>query len=287
MDDWQDDDWRRRRQSDEHDPEFEELSVEQLLFRSTEFDELSDEDMFLPDALDEPEIVLDVPFVPTDEKVVEAMLELAEVSANDLLYDLGCGDGRIVVAAAMERGARGVGIDLDPMRVAEAMEYAADSRVEHMVEFHEGDLLDVDFSDATVVCLYLLDSVNLMLRPRLQNELLPGTRIVSQTFDMGDWKPDERIRLGSVSVYKWIVPAQVAGRWQWTCSQGLDWQVELAQHHQMLSGRAWVDGSEAELLGTLLRGAMLELRIQRADDRAAREFVFRLEDEELVLLETR
>ena len=121
---------------------------------------------FGDDFNNEADIILDVPYVPTDEKIVHAMLDLAQVTSQDILYDLGCGDGRIVVAAALERNTHGVGIDMDPMRITEAIEYASHTGVEYLVNFLEGDLLEADFSNATVVTLYLLDLVNVQLRPR-------------------------------------------------------------------------------------------------------------------------
>lgn len=152
------------------------------------------------------EIVLDVPFVPTDEAVIEAMLDLADVGPNDVLYDLGSGDGRILIAAAMNRNTRGIGIELDPLRIADAMEEAGHAGVEYLVDFLEEDFFEADLSEATVVSLYLLQSVNLQLRPKLLSELRPGTRIVSHAFDMGDWKPDDWTKVGGISIYKWIVP---------------------------------------------------------------------------------
>lgn len=233
---------------------------------------------------DRPSLLLDVPYVPTDDAVVGAMLELAQVRASDLLYDLGCGDGRIVVTAAVERGARGIGIDLDPARIAEAMELAGLCRVEHLVDFREADLFEVDFSPATVVCLYLLDNVNLALRERLQQQLRPGTRIVSHTFDMDDWKPDAYRRCGTSRLYLWVVPAQVAGAWQWQDEQGRSFHVELEQQHQMLSGAAWIDDTPAELVSALLRGELLELRIRPAGARQPIDVLMRFEDDELVVL---
>lgn len=231
-----------------------------------------------------PTLLLDVPYVPSSEKVVDAMLDLAEVNAQDVVYDLGCGDGRIVVAAATERGACGIGVDIDPGRIAEAMEHAGNSRVEHRVDFIEADLFDADIRPATVVFLYLLDNVNLDLRQRLQRELRPGTRIVSHTFDMDDWKPDARTRCGTSNLYKWIVPAQVAGAWQWPDAQGHIHHVELEQRHQMLSGQAWVDDQPAQLLSALLRGDLLELRILPPGTSQAIDFLMRHEHDELVLL---
>jgi len=156
----------------------------------------------------------DVPYVPTTERAVEAMLELAKVTKNDVVYDLGCGDGRIVVTAAKKYGARGVGIDINPERIAEARENAKKNGVEHLVKFIEGDLFEADIREATVVTLFLLSSVNLKLRPKLLAELKPGTRVVSNTFDMGDWKPDREFTLDdngedsylSHKFYLWIIP---------------------------------------------------------------------------------
>ncbi len=269
------------------DLDFNEFSMHEL-----DFDEDSDLDYLLEDAMlegleldeysiDEPEIMLDVPYVPTDEKIVDAMLDLAGVTARDFLYDLGCGDGRIVVAAAMQRNTRGIGIDLDPMRIAEAMEYAGNSRVEHMVDFLEGDLLEADFSAATVVTLYLLDIINLELRPRLQQELRPGTRIVSHAFDMGDWKPDEHVSCGGVNIFKWIVPAQLAGTWQWSDAVGNSYKLQLKQKHQVLSGKARINGQSARLASALLRGDLVEFRIEQTDNNTLHTFVMRYKNNQL------
>lgn len=245
-------------------------------YRDLNFDDYS---------MDEPDIILDVPYVPTDEKIVHAMLDLAEVTSQDTLYDLGCGDGRIVVAAALERNTRGVGIDMDPMRITEAIEYAGHAGVEYLVNFFEGDLLEADFSQATVVTLYLLDLVNVQLRPRLLDELRPGTRIVSHAFDMGDWKPDQRQSCGSINIYKWIVPAKVAGTWQWQTSSGETYRVELKQKYQQLSGKAWIDGEEAQLKNALIKGDLLELVISKKANTRPVGFIMRSQGRELVAAE--
>src|SRR5215467_509842 len=134
----------------------------------------------------------EVPYVPTTEAAVQEMLKLANVRATDLLYDLGCGDGRIVIAAAKEYGAHGVGIDIDPERVQEARDNARKAGVESLVKFELNDIFNADIHSATVVALYLLPDVNLRLRPKLLKELKPGTRIVSHDFHMGDWKSDKQ-----------------------------------------------------------------------------------------------
>lgn len=130
------------------------------------------------------------PFVVTPQDVVVRMLELAKVSSRDVVYDLGCGDGRIVIEAARRFGARGVGIDIDPRRIAEAEENARRAGVERLVTFRIQDALQTDVSDASVVTLYLLSSLNVRLRPRLTRQLKAGSRIVSHSFAMGDWEPD-------------------------------------------------------------------------------------------------
>jgi SAM-dependent methyltransferase len=130
------------------------------------------------------------PFVPTPPDVVDRMLALAGVTKNDVVYDLGCGDGRIVIAAARKFGARGVGVDIDPARVAEAQRNAVVAGVEHLVTFRVEDVMMTDVSEATVVTLYLLASQNVALKPALMRQLRPGARIVSHNFAMGDWQPD-------------------------------------------------------------------------------------------------
>jgi SAM-dependent methyltransferase len=153
-----------------------------------------------------------VPYVPTTEAGVNAMLKLADVKKSDVVYDLGCGDGRIVIAAAKTYGAHAVGVDIDPRRIQEAKDNARKAAVENLVRFEQNDFFQADIHQATVVTLFLLSSVNLQLRPKLLHDLKPGTRIVSNTFDMGDWKPDKEAEVEggdgyfSHKLYLWIVP---------------------------------------------------------------------------------
>lgn len=154
---------------------------------------------------------LDVPYEPTPGKVVGRMLELAAVGPRDVVYDLGCGDGRIVIAAVKERRARrGVCIDIDPRRIRESVANAQRARVASRIQFRTQDLFDADLRDATVVMLFLWPEVNLRLRPKLLGELAPGTRIVSHMHDMGDWLPDAQVTVhatgGPRQVYLWRVP---------------------------------------------------------------------------------
>ena len=150
-------------------------------------------------------VPLDVPFVPTPTETVNAMLKLADVKAGDVVYDLGSGDGRIVIAAA-RRGARSVGVDIDPQRIDEARRNAKNAGLEYRARFVNGDLFNADIGEATVVTLYLLPRVNERLKPKLLAELQPGTRIVSHGFDMGDWKPERTVAVGSTTIYLWVVP---------------------------------------------------------------------------------
>jgi len=158
----------------------------------------------------------DVPFVPTTEEAVQAMLKLAGVQKTDTVYDLGCGDGRIVIAAAKTYGAHAVGIDIDPVRISEAKQNARKAGVENLVRFEENDLFEADFHEASVVTLFLLPQINLKLRPKLLHDLKPGTRVVSNTFDMGDWKPERDAKVDgsdeeyglSHQLYLWVIPAR-------------------------------------------------------------------------------
>ncbi len=151
----------------------------------------------------------DVPYVPTPQPVVDAMLEVAKVGKNDVLYDLGSGDGRIVNTAAQKFGTRGVGIDINPERIQEANDNAQKAGVTDRVKFVQQDLFTTDFSEATVVTLYLLPEVNVKLRPKLLNDLKPGTRIVSHAFDMGEWKPEQTLTVDGKTIYYWVVPEKV------------------------------------------------------------------------------
>jgi SAM-dependent methyltransferase len=151
----------------------------------------------------------DVPFVPTPPEVVNRMLALAKPTSRDKLYDLGSGDGRIVIAAAKRYGTHGVGIDIDPERIREARHNADTAGVSKLVQFRQGNLFDVDLRDANIVTLYLLPEVNMKLRPKLLEQLRPGTRVVSHAFDMGDWKPDSTVTVkhssGEATVYLWVI----------------------------------------------------------------------------------
>jgi SAM-dependent methyltransferase len=200
-----------------------------------------------PAAVDEAD--LEVPYVQTPRPVVAAMLDLAAVGAEDYLIDLGSGDGRIAIMAA-QRGARALGVDLDPDRVAEAVLAAQVAQVETRARFRREDLFATPLREASVVTMYLLPQVNMRLRPRLLTELRPGSRIVSHNFTLGDWAPDASREIGSSHIYLWIVPAPAEGRW--AVEDG--GTLELEQHFQEVGGS--LDGRpirDAALRGRHLR----------------------------------
>jgi ubiquinone/menaquinone biosynthesis C-methylase UbiE len=155
----------------------------------------------------------DVVYVPTPQEVVDAMLELAQVKSTDVIYDLGSGDGRIPITAAQKYGARGVGIDINPERIKEANDNLKKANVGDKVKFLTADLFETNISEATVITLYLLPSLNEKLRPKLFRELKPGTRVVSHAFSMGDaWPPEKTLDVNGRNVYFWTIPANAAGR---------------------------------------------------------------------------
>src|SRR5690554_17140 len=209
------------------------------------------------------------------------MLDLAAIGRQDVLYDLGSGDGRILIRAAKERGARGIGVEIDPLRIADAMDEAGYAGVEYLVDFVEEDIFTADFSEATVVTLYLLESINIQLRPRLLSQLRPGTRIVSHSFDMGDWVADDRLELGGINIYKWIVPAKVEGVWTWDGVDDKPYRVELQQKYQEVWGSAWVAGQAMELESATLCGGALALTIRETKDGPTTRFTLNFENEEL------
>jgi Methyltransferase domain len=151
----------------------------------------------------------DVVYVPTPQTVVDKMLEIAKVNKNDFVYDLGSGDGRLVITAAQKFGTQGIGIDIDPERIKEANANAKKAGVSDKVQFLQQDLFKSDFSKATVVTLYLLPELNVKLRPQLFKQLKPGTRIVSHAFDMGDWKPEKVVQVDGRTVYYWTIPKEI------------------------------------------------------------------------------
>ncbi|MFZ9561418.1 MAG: SAM-dependent methyltransferase, partial [Burkholderiales bacterium] len=207
-----------------------------------------------------------VPYVPTPQAVVDRMLAMGRVTAQDYLIDLGSGDGRIVVTAAKKFGTRGFGVDLNPVRISEANDSARRNNVTDKVTFYQRDLFETDLTQATVITMYLLPRVNIALRPKLL-ELKPGTRLVSHDFDMGDWKADELVRMdaadkfsgagGDSDIYLWIVPARIAGAWRVqlpVSGKPQNYEVSFEQQFQQISGTARVNGRAVKIEGAKLRG---------------------------------
>jgi SAM-dependent methyltransferase len=157
---------------------------------------------------------LDVAYVPTPPHIVDEMLEIADVGPGDYVIDLGCGDGRIVIAAA-KRGAYGHGVDLDPQRIKNSRENAFKAEVEDRVVFVQENIYETDFSNANVITMYLFPTINIKLRPDLLKKLKPGSRLVSHDFSMDEWKADKHIQTGDHHIYFWIIPANISGNWAW------------------------------------------------------------------------
>jgi SAM-dependent methyltransferase len=206
----------------------------------------------------------DVHFVPTDTTKVREMLTAAGVGSKDLVYDLGCGDGRIVIMAVKKYGARGVCVDIDPVRIKESKSNADTAGVTKRIEFILGDLFQQDLSTASVVTLYLLPSLNERLRPKLFKELRPGTRIVSNAFDMGAWKADRTLNIKTFSgmqsyAYLWILPADVSGEWRLESEggSGKTYTLDLKQKYQEVSGTAASGGKATPLSSVSVKGDQL------------------------------
>jgi hypothetical protein len=200
---------------------------------------------------------LDVVYVPTPRETVDRMLQIAEVGPRDYVIDLGAGDGRIAIAAG-RLGARALGVDLDPARIRDAEINAQRAGVTARVTFRRQNLFETDISEATVLTMYLLPSINLKLRPKILG-LRPGTRVVSHDFAMGDWKPDLTETV-NWRIHFWVVPARIAGTWQ-VQSGNQDFSIRIEQTYQQFKGTATVDGRSIPLRNTKLRGTQIEFSV--------------------------
>ncbi|MFO7732221.1 MAG: class I SAM-dependent methyltransferase [Candidatus Aminicenantes bacterium] len=224
----------------------------------------------------------DVPYVPTPVEVVDEMLRLVDIKPGDLLYDLGCGDGRIVVAAAKRFGIKAVGIDIDPVRISESNQNAIEAGVTDKVRFIEGDLFETDFRDASVITMYLLTSVNLRLRPKLLAELRPGTRLVSHSFDMGEWEPDNTSVVKTSydderHVYFWVVPANVTGRWEWSVMEGTRsrrYTLQVSQKFQEVSGAVTSGDWQLAISDIRLAGDRITFRLDAESEGKMTSFLY-------------
>ena len=203
----------------------------------------------------------DVMWLPTPDELAYRLLELARVGPNDLVYDLGAGDGKIAIAAAQRHGARAVGIEYNAKLAAFAQREVERAGVGDRVRIIQGDLFQTDFSSATVLTLYLLDELNQQLRPRVLS-MKPGTRVVSNSFAMGDWEPDHVVRVGTQVGYYWLVPANVAGEWivEGLAETSGPAKLSFVQRYQRLAGTITIDGRTLPLLSPAIEGDRLSLR---------------------------
>jgi precorrin-6B methylase 2 len=227
----------------------------------------------LPACSEETAPKLDVPYVPTPQETVDAMLDMVDLQDGDVVWDLGCGDGRMVVTAAKRKNIRGVGVDIDPERIEESKANAEKAGVQDEVEFRVADLFETDFSDATVLTMYLLESVNRRLRPVILRDLQPGARIVSNTFTMGEWKPDETKRIEESwprTIYHWVVPANISGEWTWEMEDS-GGTMTIEQKFQGFSGSATIDGEEFTFQEGGISGKDVTFTID-VPDRGQREY---------------
>jgi SAM-dependent methyltransferase len=206
----------------------------------------------------------DVQYIPTPQHVVDEMLQLTGVTKDDVVYDLGCGDGRLVITAAQRFGARGVGIDVDPQRISESRDNARQAGVTDRVRFLQQDLFEADIRQATVVTLYLLPKLNVQLRPKLLRDLQPGTRVVSHDFDMAEWQADQTVKVpGSSrthSVYYWVIPADVSGVWHVQTPAGTgvrSYVLRLQQEFQEVRGTIGTEGHDMPIAKATLVGDRL------------------------------
>lgn len=217
---------------------------------------------------------LDVPYLGTRPEVVARMLDLAQVRPGDRVLDLGTGDGRILITAA-RRGATGLGVDIDPVLIAEARAAAARAGVADRARFAAQDLFATPLAGRDVVTMYLLPAVNLRLRPRLLAELRPGARVVSHAFDMGDWRPDVAARVGGAKLYLWRVPARIEGDWRLVEPGRSPARLLMHQHFQDVGGTLIRDGRRLPLTDTRLDGDRLRFAVDDGSARRTYEGVVR------------
>ena len=206
----------------------------------------------------------DVMWLPTPKALVDNMLNMAQVTDQDLLYDLGAGDGVIAITAAQKHGARAVGIEYNPKLAAYAQQKVVEAGVQDKVRIIQGDIFQTDFSQATVLTLYLLPEINYQLRPTIL-KMKPGTRVVSHDFDMVEWEPDAITQTPRSRALMWVVPADVAGEWTFQPGQGAPFEVRFAQIFQRIGGvRRW-GGQEQALVGAQLQADRLSFQYVAAD----------------------
>ncbi len=218
----------------------------------------------------------DVPYVSTPYEIVDEMIRLAGVTPGDVVYDLGCGDGRLVIEAVRKAGCRGVGIDIDPARIRESRANAKAAGVEGRVRFVEQNFFVSDIREATVMLIYLFPDINIRLRAKFLDEMRPGSRLVSNAFDMGDWGPDATSNVLAQRVYLWVIPANASGTWTWKApgKAGGVHTLEIDQRYQQIRGTLRRGSVKAELAEASLAGDRIAFAIeeQAGGVKARREF---------------
>ncbi len=218
----------------------------------------------------------EVPYVSTPYEIVDEMIRLADVRADDVVYDLGCGDGRLVIEAVRRTGCRGVGVDIDGELIALCRARARAAGVEERTRFVTQDFFETDVREATVMLIYLFTHVNLRLRPKLLAEMKPGSRVVSNTFDMGNWKPDRTVRAGTRQIFYWMIPANVTGTWTWTepGRGGGAVALEIDQRYQQIRGMLLRGGAKTAIADASLAGVRIAFAVEQEanGEKARRDF---------------
>jgi SAM-dependent methyltransferase len=218
----------------------------------------------------------DVPYVSTPHAIVDEMVRLADVKASDVVYDLGCGDGRLVIAAVKKTGCRGVGIDIDPERIKESRANARAAGVQDRVRFVEQNFFASDIREATVMLIYLFPDINIRLRAKFLSEMKAGSRLVSNAFDMGDWRPDNSAVIGGQRVYYWVIPANATGTWKWRSPDGrrTAFMLKVEQSYQAIRGTLTQEGQQLTLTDAKLTGDRITFRIEQdvSGRKTARQF---------------
>lgn len=207
---------------------------------------------------------LDVPYAATPYEIADEMVRLADVRSDDVVYDLGCGDGRLVIAAVRKAGCRGVGIDIDPERIKESRQNAIIAGLQDRVRFVEQNFFESDVREATVMLIYLFPDVNIKLRAKFLKEMKPGSRLVSHAFDMGDWKPDNSASIRTQRVYFWVIPANATGTWKWNSpgSGQAPAVLEMEQRYQQIRGVITQGGRKTKLADAKLTGSRVAFTVE-------------------------
>jgi SAM-dependent methyltransferase len=207
---------------------------------------------------------LDVPYAATPYEIADEMVRLADVKSDDVVYDLGCGDGRLVIAAVRKAGCRGVGIDIDPERIKESRQNAIIAGLQDRVRFVEQNFFESDVREATVMLIYLFPDVNIKLRAKFLNEMKPGSRLVSHAFDMGDWKPDNMASIRTQRVYLWVIPANATGTWKWNSPGGgkVPVVLEMEQKYQQIRGAIIQGSRKTKLTDAKLTGDRIAFTLE-------------------------